>query len=465
MLVVGLGTIAAPLDTAVNIAFPSITAAFALEVQDIRWVVLSYVLTYASLMLVFGKLGDLLGYRQIFRLGLVVSAAGFAGCGLAPTYGLLLVARILQGVGIALILSCGPALATSLFPEAERARALGAYAAIMAAGSAIGPLLGGMLVERWGWSAVFWFRAPLVLVALALSGGLAAAPRNDHSRRFDAAGALLLVVWMNALPLAFAVPVTNWGALLPLGLGATAIIAFAAFVTREAHHPEPIIRPALFRDADFAIINAASIAMNLAAFAVLLLVPYYLVRVAELEAGAGGVVLALGAGGMILGAWAAGRLARHAKTGLLALAGVLLNIFGLWGISAWTPDTGFGLIALTLLGQGLGIGLFQVAYTDRVTATLPLADRGVAGSLAMVTRTIGVAGGATGLSAAFRTFESAALSARAAPPMPSSPPSRPPSSGSPPRSPCAWGSACCARARGSMSLEADWQLLAMMGLS
>ena len=86
LLVVGLGTVVAPLDTAVNIAFPSITRAFALEVEDIRWVVIAYVLTYASLMLVFGKLGDLLGYRRIFQLGLLVSAAGFAACSLAPTY-------------------------------------------------------------------------------------------------------------------------------------------------------------------------------------------------------------------------------------------------------------------------------------------------------------------------------------------------------------------------------------------
>ena len=93
LLVVCLGTIVAPLDTAVNIAFPSITRAFALEVEDIRWVVIAYVLTYASLMLIFGKLGDLLGYRHIFRLGLLVCAAGFVACSLAPTYGLLLLGR------------------------------------------------------------------------------------------------------------------------------------------------------------------------------------------------------------------------------------------------------------------------------------------------------------------------------------------------------------------------------------
>ena len=168
--------------------------------------VIAYVLTYASLMLIFGKLGDLLGYRRIFQLGLLVSAAGFAACSLAPSYPLLLLGRILQGIGIALTLSCAPALATSLFDEAERTRALGAYAAITAAGSAIGPLVGGFLVERWDWNAVFWFRAPLVLVALALSGLIPTAPRRGSARGFDAVGAVLLVAWMCALLLAFSVP-------------------------------------------------------------------------------------------------------------------------------------------------------------------------------------------------------------------------------------------------------------------
>ena len=148
---------------------------------------IAYVLTYASLMLVFGKLGDLLGYRRIFQLGLLVSAAGFAACSLAPTYPLLLLGRILQGIGIALTLSCAPALATSLFDERERTRVLGTYAAITAAGSALGPLVGGFLVERWDWNAVFWFRAPLVLVALALSGLIPdERPRRGSARGFDA---------------------------------------------------------------------------------------------------------------------------------------------------------------------------------------------------------------------------------------------------------------------------------------
>ena len=104
---------------------------------------------------------------------------------------------------------------------------------------------------------------------------------------------------------------------------------------------------------------------------------------------------------------------RASRVGRLALAGVVLSIAGLWTISTWTPATALAVMALSLLLQGLGVGLFQVAYADLVIATLPTEDRGVAGSLTMVTRTIGVVGGATGLSAAFRHFEGAASASAA----------------------------------------------------
>jgi MFS family permease len=411
LLIVGLGSLAAPLDTAVNIAFPSITRAFDLQVADIRWVVIAYVLTYASLMLAFGRLGDLLGYRRIFQIGLLVSALGFGACSVASTYPLLLLGRMLQGVGIALTLSCAPALAISLYDERDRTRVLGIYTAIAAAGSALGPLAGGFLVEHAGWPAVFWPRAPLVLVALALSWLIPPTPRQGSMRGFDALGAALLVTWMSALLLVFAVPSEPFGRTLPLGLALLAALALAAFLRREARHPQPLIRLSLFRDAGFAIMNAASIAVNLAAFSVLLLVPYYLVRIAHMDTTAGGILLACGAGGTVVGSWMAGRLAALVAVRRLALAGVALSIAGLWTISTWTPATPLGVLGLSLLLQGLGVGLFQVAYADLVTATLPAQDRGVAGSLTILTRTIGIVGGATALSAAFRAFEATALSA------------------------------------------------------
>ena len=108
-----------PLDSAVNVAFPHITAAFGLDIPQIQWIVISYTLTYASLMLVFGRIGDIFGHRLVFILGGACSAVAFAGCGAAPSYGWLLAARILQGVGAALLLSCGPALITAAAPRAS----------------------------------------------------------------------------------------------------------------------------------------------------------------------------------------------------------------------------------------------------------------------------------------------------------------------------------------------------------
>ena len=160
---VALGTLIVPLDSAVNVAFPAIAVAFDLPLPRIQWVVICYVLTYGSLMLAVGRLGDIFGHARVFRFGLAWSALAYMLLAIVPGFDALLAARVLQGIGAALVLGCGPALATQLFADAMRARALGAYAATLAAGSTIGPLVGGLLVEGFGWPAVYWFRAPVAV--------------------------------------------------------------------------------------------------------------------------------------------------------------------------------------------------------------------------------------------------------------------------------------------------------------
>jgi len=413
LLVVGLGTLLAPLDTAVNIAFPSITRAFALQLEDIRWVVIAYVLTYASLMLAFGRLGDLVGYRPIFQVGLAVSALGLFTCSIAPNYAALLLGRALQGVGAALILSCGPALVTSLLPESERARALAYYAGVIAVGGALGPIVGGALVARWDWSGVFAFRIPVALLALALSPRITRARPQTSMREFDALGALLLVAWLSALLLAVASAPGPFAAVVPYGLLCLGVAAFALFCRHELRSPRPLLRLSLFGHRSFALLNAINVLASLAAFSVLLLVPYYLVRIAGLDAPSGGAVLAISALGTVLGASLAGRLSRRLPIGALALSGLGLNIAGLWCISRWGLATPLVAIAGSLFAQGVGMGLFQVGYSDYVTGALPAQDRGVAGSLTMLTRTLGVVLAATGLSAAFAHFEASAARALA----------------------------------------------------
>ena len=181
LTIVGMGASLAPLDIAVNVALPAITAYFKLKLGDVQWLVICYVLVYGSLMLVCGKLGDLVGHRLVFRMGLGLSAIGCAACAMAPSWSLFLWARAGQGVGTALALACGPALSTSLYPEGQRTRALAGFTASQALASTVGPLLAGVLIEIWGWPAVYWFRVPIALVTLALSG-LLPAPRRPRSR-------------------------------------------------------------------------------------------------------------------------------------------------------------------------------------------------------------------------------------------------------------------------------------------
>ena len=396
---IGLGTLVVPLDSMVNVAFPDIVRDFGLEIPMIQWVVISYVLTHASLMLVFGRLGDMLGHRRIFLIGAAVSLLAFIGCTLAPAYGWLLAARVAQGMGAALLLSCGPALATFLFPESERARALGLYTMIFGLGGALGPPLAGLLVEQWGWRAVYAVRVPLCLVAFAFAMRLPVAPASGQRERFDAVGAILLALTITATLLAVN-QLRDWAGqgFLILAMAGVAVAAGAGFVRRELRVERPIIDVRLFGDAGFAVINLGNVLVNLSAFAVMLLAPFYLVQVVGLSVTMLGLVLACSAVGMMVSAPLAGRLAARIPARRLLVAGTAMVAASLALVS---QTAGLAVMLPALVLQGVGLGLYQVAYTEIVNRTLPRRARGVAGSLAMMTRTLGTVTGAAVLMLAF----------------------------------------------------------------
>lgn len=394
LAIVGLGASLAPLDIAVNVALPAITGHFRLALSDVQWLVICYVLVYGSLMLVCGKLGDLLGHRLIFRVGMLISAVGCAACAAAPDWPLFLWARAGQGIGTALAISCTPALATSLFPESARTRALAGLGMAMSLASVIGPFLGGILVELWGWPAVYWVRVPISLLALALSG-LLPSPKPD-ARPFDAVGAVLLAVCMSSLLLSLVlVQRKEAPALAVLALFITSLAILFAYVQRARRVPEPIIRPGLFADPAFAVPNIVNVLASLAGFSILLLTPYYLVNVLKLSAVASGLVLALSFVGSLTGAplsaWLVARIGQRPT----AFSGAAVVGLGLLPLAFTGADTPVLLVALLLIAQGVGHGVLNVAYTDIVTATLSIRDRGVAGSLALLTRTLGTVSGAS----------------------------------------------------------------------
>ena len=408
LFVVSLGASLATMDLAVNVAFPSITAAFALETRSIRWVVICYVLTYSSLMLAFGKLGDRIGHRHVFRAGLLVSVLAFVLCGLAPDYRSLLAARVVQGVGTALVLSCAPALATLLFDESRRLGALGRYASLTALASVIAPLIGGASIAAFGWSGVFWFRAPLAVLALLLLPLLPRVDQHSSSTRGGAlnlAGTALLATSLAFLLLTPALieqTASGWWAIPTAVIG---LAALAALVNHERRAQDPILPLALIRDPDFVLPNLAGVAVHFVAFAVPLLVPYYLTRIAGYAPLESGAVLALSPAGVLIGSALAARTAEVFGVRRTALLGGALVAAGSVTIALWSKMPWLAVILGTLMLHGTGLGLFQVAYADIVVAALPRRERGVAGSLTMVTRTIGVMSAATALTALMHTIE------------------------------------------------------------
>ena len=298
--IVGLGASPAPLDIAVNVALPAITDHFALALSDVQWLVVCYVLVYGSLMLVCGKMGDLVGHRLIFRTGLVVTAVGCVACAIAPDWPMFLLARTVQGVGTALALACTPALATAVYPPEQRVKALAGYAMAMSLAATVGPFLGGILVDMWGWQAVFWVRVPIALLALTLSGALPSS--HTQSRHFDLLGAILLAASIGMLLLALVLSqrptASGWMALSLLVVG---LVLLHRYVMRSLNSAEPIIRPELFADAAFTIPNVMNASANLAGFAVLLLTPYYLMNVLHLSPIMTGFLLALAYTGTLAG--------------------------------------------------------------------------------------------------------------------------------------------------------------------
>ena len=330
--------------------------------------------------------------------GLGWSAGALTLCGLAPNFGWFLFFRGLQGIGSALALGSGPALVTLSFDETERGKILGFYTMLVACSQTLGPLLGGALVHRWGWSAVYFFRVPISLCAALL---VIAAVRRPAAikpgQRFDITGAVTLTLAL--VGFIFALNRGNdfgWLSFSTLSLAGLAGGCLLWFIRHEQRCDEPVIDVSLFRYLTFTIANVAHVLLNMASFTIMLLVPYYLLNYSQMSVTAGGVLLALSPLGIMLASPLGGWLLSRTTAYRLSVVGLALTVCGLLGVSQWNAEATLLVMVGALLLQGVGIGLFQVANMDFVMGTIPRHQQGVAGSLTMATRTVGVVGGATG---------------------------------------------------------------------
>lgn len=403
LVVASLSALLGALDSSVNIAFPALSTAFGLDVSRMQWIVVSYVLTYASLLLGCGRLADLWGHSHLLSWGLGGSAVAFLCCGLAPTFSWFLAARVLQGIAVALLFASAPALVTLTAPAEQRGRALGLFQMSAAIGFALGPLLGGLLVDMFGWRAVYLFRIPLALVLMVLAISRPLAHAEQYERQpFDLAGALTLAASVAGFLLAFSRGRDlGWTSPLVLMLVVGSSLCFAAFLMIEPRVAAPVVDLSLFRHPAFAIANTLNVLANCAMFAIWLLVPYYIVDALGYPATTGGLLLTATPLTTALAAPLAGKLADRLGTGALSSVGLGLEALGLWRMSQLGTDASALTVILALGCVGLGLGMFQTPNMSFVMGAIPREQQGVAGSMSQMMRTLGVVVGVTSASMLF----------------------------------------------------------------
>ena len=406
LLIAGLSGLLASLDTSVNIAFPAITEAFGINLMSIQWVVVSYVLTHASLLLGCGRLADIFGHWRILTIGLLISAVAFVVCGSAQTFAWLLMGRILQGVGVALVFGAAPALVTLTVSGAERGRALGFYQMNTATGYALGPLLGGVLVDAFGWRGVYLYRAlPALLIAWFTSGRARSGGRPAAGERFDLLGAATLTLAASALLLAMTRSRDlGWTEPQVLVLALAGAASLAVFLVTEKRVAAPVINLDLFRWPAFTLANLLTLAANATRFPIGLLVPYYAVNILGYRGVLVGLLLFAPAVMTIFAAAFAGRLSDRIGTAGLSSAGLAVQAVGLWLASGLDAGSDYPTAALCLAMVGLGLGTFQVPNMSFVMGAIPREHQGVAGSINQMMRTAGIVFGVTGASLMFERW-------------------------------------------------------------
>src|SRR5204863_7615873 len=265
-------------NTVVNVALPAIKSDLGISTAELEWTVAAYALTFASLLLTGGKLGDLLGRRLIFTIGLVVFTASSLFCGLSSTAPELIGARAVQGVGAALMMPATLSIISATFAARERGMAIGIWAGVSALALAIGPLLGGIITEHISWNWIFYVNVPIGVLAV-LAAILVVPESRDTSReqRLDLPG--LLTSGIGLFALVFALIEAHrygWTSTLILSLFAISAAALAAFVLLELHQRIPMLDLTLFRSGTFTGANIVAILVTLAMFGIFVFFPIYL---------------------------------------------------------------------------------------------------------------------------------------------------------------------------------------------
>ncbi|TVL92635.1 MFS transporter [Streptomyces sp. SAJ15] len=392
--------------TIVNIALPDIQSALDFSTTGLSWVVNAYTLAFGGLLLLGGRVGDILGRRRVFSYGVLLFAFASLLGGLAQTSGWLLAARALQGAGGAIASPTALALITTTFTEGpERNRAFGVFSAVSAAGGAIGVLAGGMLVEWLDWRWIFFVNVPIGL-AIAFIAPRRLAESERHPGHFDLSGALTSTLGMASLVYGFIRAAQDgWRDPLTLTAFGTAVVLLTAFVVVERRSPQPITPLWMFGDRNRAA--TYGIALNLAAaiFGVFFFLTLFVQDVLDYSPLRAGVAFLPVSALIVVGAGLASQLLPRFGPKPHLVAGALLTTAGLVWLTQVEPDSGYaGSILGPMLVFALGMGLQFICLTLMAVSRVAPREAGAASGLLNATQQVG---GSLGLSILVTVFSTA----------------------------------------------------------
>ena len=385
LLIVGLDV------TIVNVALPSIGADLHASVSGLQWSIDAYTLVLASLLLLSGATADRFGRRRVFLIGLTLFAVSSLLCSVAPTIGALVAFRMLQGVGASMLNPVALSIVTNTFTDPrERAQAIGVWAAMFGISTALGPVVGGVLVDGLGWRSIFWINVPVVVAAIVLTLRFVPESRAVRARRPDPVGQVLVVVLLACLTYGIIeAPRRGWSSALIVAAFVLAAGALAALLRWERRRREPLIDLRFFRSAPFASAGVIAIVAFAAMGGFLFLNTLYLQDVRGLSPLRAGLdTLPMAVMIMVLPPLA-GRIvgSRGARIPLLVAGlGLSAGCVMLTTMSATTP---FWFLFLAYAVFGTGFGFVNAPITNAAVGGMPRAQAGVAGAITSASRQVG----------------------------------------------------------------------------